>query len=220
MSKFTDAFKREMASKEDQQRISEKIFYNSTLKDRDGHEVMMPGLGEKYYLHSKQTGKKIGWIKTPSQPGEAGYGWCNLPAYLKMEEPPEIPDEFVNEDWDEVDLHEYFDEDEIDRFQMYLDMGDPSNVESSYMSDGSMIDAYMDMQARLEEMEERGYELSADRDFDGWKDNRKDIAKLERDMEELAEQYRQQYPGSEIEDVVADMRDDQNEAEDEDETEY
>ena len=216
MSKFSSAFKKAMASREDQQKISEKIFYNSELKDRDGNEVMMPALGEKYYLYSRQSGKKIGWIKTPSALGDAGYGWCNLPAYMKMEEPPEIPDEFVDEDWDEVDLDEYFTDEEQERFQMYLDMG-PEEEDSVTMSDGEMIDSYMDMQARHDELERTADECVGAKDFEKWKSVRESITSLERDMDQLAEQYRKQYPGSEIEDAANDMRDDQDDLENEDE---
>jgi hypothetical protein len=184
MAKFTDAFKRKMAAREDQQKISEKIFFNSTIKDTDGNAVGMPGPDEKYLLYSKQTGKKIGWIKTPGAPGEAGYGWCNLPAYLKMEEPPEIPDEFENEGWDEVDLNEYFDPEEMDRFQMYLDMEETSSEPNSTMTDGEMIDSYMDMQARLDELQGQKNDLTYNRNLEGLRKNKESVDRIMRDMEE------------------------------------
>ena len=132
MSKFTGSVKRKTASGEAQQRISEKIFYNSVMKDKKGNDIGFPEPGGKYYLYSKESNKKIGWVKMPSRPGEAGYGWCNLPAYLKMEEPPEVPVDFENEDWDEVDLDEYFD-DELDEFEEERgdEYGDGISIEES-----------------------------------------------------------------------------------------
>ena len=135
---------------------------------------------------------------------------------MKMEEPPEIPDEFVDEDWDEVDLDEYFTDEEQERFQMYLDMG-PEEEDSVTMSDGEMIDSYMDMQARHDELERTADECVGAKDFEKWKSVRESITSLERDMDQLAEQYRKQYPGSEIEDAANDMRDDQDDLENEDE---
>lgn len=218
MSKFTDAFKRRAASTETQQKISEKIFYNSQMKDLEGNDVMFPEPGQKYYLHSKNDDKKIGWVKMPSAPGEAGYGWCNLPAYLKMEEPPEIPEEFENEDWDEVNLDDYFNDVDIDEY-LELDnfepdyeednpMDDPAYIESlGHSADGVMIDDYMDLQARLDELNVRGDEFAANRDFDAWKENKKAVTNIENSMKDIADQWRAKYPGGEIEDVVNDMRD-------------
>ena len=58
-------FKERMASTEMQQKISQRIFMGSNLKDKEGNQVDMPELGQTYFLHSKDTDKKIGWIKTP-----------------------------------------------------------------------------------------------------------------------------------------------------------
>lgn len=107
MNKFSEAFKTKMADSDKQREIANKIFYNSAIKDKKGNEVMFPEPGGKYYLHSKKSDKKIGWIKLSEDPYGASYGWCNLPAFMKMEEPPEIPAEFENEVWDEVDFTEY-----------------------------------------------------------------------------------------------------------------
>ena len=59
-------------------------------------------------------------------------------------------------------------------------------------------------------------DLTYNRNLEGLRKNKESVDKIMRDMEELAEQYRNQYPGSEIEDVVQDMRDDQYD----DEAEY
>ena len=107
MGTFSKAFKAKMASSEKQQEIAHKIFYNSKLKDKEGNDVLVPRPGGKYYLYSRNSDKKIGWIKLAENPHEASYGWCNLPAFMKMEEPPEIPTEFLGELWDEVDISEY-----------------------------------------------------------------------------------------------------------------
>ena len=102
-------FKERMASTEMQQKISQRIFMGSNLKDKEGNQVDMPELGQTYFLHSKDTDKKIGWIKTPETPGGAGYGWCNLPAYLKLPKVPEdkMPVEVQCEHFDEVPMNEY-----------------------------------------------------------------------------------------------------------------
>ena len=220
MSKFTEAFKRKAASSEAQQKISEKIFYNSVMKDKKGNGIDFPEPGGKYYLYSKESDKKIGWVKMPSRPGEAGYGWCNLPAYLKMEEPPEVPEEFEYEDWDEVDLDEYFDEVDVDEYlalddrefdpDATADLGDdPEYMRMiDQMNDGTMIDDYMDLQARHAEFTELGESLAATHDFTAWKENKKTLTSIENAMKEIADQWREKYPGGEIEDIVNDMRND------------
>ena len=207
MSKFTEAFKRKAASSEAQQKISEKIFYNSVMKDKKGNDIGFPEPGGKYYLYSKESDKKIGWVKMPSRPGDAGYGWCNLPAYLKMEEPPEIPVDFENEDWDEVDLDEYFDEVDIDKY-LDMDLPEPDLAASANMSDGNMIDDYMDLQARHAELTEIGEGFAANGEFDAWKENKKAITSIEHSMKDISDQWRAKYPDGDIEDVVNDMRDD------------
>lgn len=99
--------KERLAETKKQQEIAKKVFANSTLKDADGKPVQSVSLGGKYLLHSKETDKKVGWIKLASKPGEASVGWVNLPDYMKMEEPKEIPDEFKDQEWDTVDFEEY-----------------------------------------------------------------------------------------------------------------
>ena len=101
--------KERMASTEMQQKISQRIFMGSNLKDKEGNLVDSPELGKTYLLYSKETDKKIGWIKTPKEPGDAGYGWCNLPAYLKLPKVPEeqMPLEVQGERFEEVPMNEY-----------------------------------------------------------------------------------------------------------------
>ena len=134
MSKFSEAFKTKMADSDKQREIANKIFYNSIIKDKQGNEVMFPEPGGKYYLHSKKSDKKIGWITLSEEPYGASYGWCNLPAFMKMEEPPEIPKQFVNESWDEIDFVEYglpeaYDEYSVDE-DFYVGLG---SVEDEYL---------------------------------------------------------------------------------------
>lgn len=99
--------KERLAETRKQQEIAKKVFSNSVLKDADGKPVQSVSLGGKYFLHSKDSDKKIGWVKLPSRPGEASVGWVNLPDYMKMEEPVNVPEEFKGETWDTVDLAEY-----------------------------------------------------------------------------------------------------------------
>ena len=99
--------KERLAETKKQQEIAKKVFANSTLKDVDGKPVSSVSLGGKYLLYSKEADKKVGWIKLASRPGEASVGWVNLPDYMKMEEPKEIPDEFKEQEWDIVDFEEY-----------------------------------------------------------------------------------------------------------------
>lgn len=143
MSKLTKEFKNRMAATEQQQKITEKIFYNSKIKDKEGKEVTMMAPG-KYYLYSKQSDKKIGWIKIAENPTEASYGWCNLPAYMKMEEPPEIPEEFINEEWDEVDLSEYGEYGVDEEYYRNL-----PGVEDRYLDDAR--ERYEQMQSDLQD---------------------------------------------------------------------
>ena len=98
--------KERLAETKKQQEIAKKVFSNSVLKDKDGNAVSSIELGGKYLLYSKDSDKKIGWIKL-AEPGKASVGWVNLPDYMKMEEPADMPEEFKGEAWDAVDLSEY-----------------------------------------------------------------------------------------------------------------
>lgn len=111
--------KKKLAMSAKQQKIAYRIFSGSTLKTKDGTEVSQADVqpGETYLLYS-QEGKKIGWAKMPTEPGQAGVGWINLPAYLKLPEPPEMPKGFEESDFLEADMDDYdFDEEE----QTYID---------------------------------------------------------------------------------------------------
>lgn len=101
--------KETIASQKKSREISEKIFANSVLKDKEGNTVPKPELSKTYLLYSKQSDKKIGWVKMPSSYNKAGTGWCNLPAYLKMEEPQEgsVPFGLRLDDFEQVPLAEY-----------------------------------------------------------------------------------------------------------------
>ena len=101
--------KETIASQRKSQEISAKVFANSVLKDKDGNAVSKPELSKTYLLYSKQSDKKIGWVKMPSSYDKAGTGWCNLPAYLKMEDPPEgsVPFGLRLDNFEQVPLAEY-----------------------------------------------------------------------------------------------------------------
>ena len=100
--------KERLASMPKQREVSAKIFANSVLKDKDGNVVDMPSLSSTYLLYSKESDKRIGWVKTPSSMGGAGVGWCNLPAYLRMKDVPDsMPYGLTQDDFDEVPMQEY-----------------------------------------------------------------------------------------------------------------
>lgn len=99
--------KEKLAETKKQQEITKKVFSNSVIADSDGNPIKSVTLGGKYLLYSKESNKKVGWIRLASRPGEASVGWVNLPDYMKMEEPKEIPDEFKGQEWDTVDFEEY-----------------------------------------------------------------------------------------------------------------
>lgn len=112
--------KERLADTKKQQEIARKVFSNSVLKDKEGNPVTSVQLGGKYYLHSKDSDKKVGWVQL-GKPGKASVGWVNLPDYMKMEEPSNVPEEFRDETWDEVDLAEYEMEAEIETSEPEVD---------------------------------------------------------------------------------------------------
>ena len=104
--------KEKLAATKKQQEITKKVFSNSVIADLDGNPAKSVTLGGKYLLYSKETNKKIGWIQL-AEPGKASVGWVNLPSYMAMKEPKEVPTEFQYQNWDIVDLEEYGIEDPV-----------------------------------------------------------------------------------------------------------
>lgn len=216
MKKFKEEFIRAMASKESQQKIAGKIFANSDIKDKSGNIVDMPADGN-YYLHSKKSGKKIGWIKVD---GGAGYGWCNLPAFMKMDTPKNIPNEFEGESFDEVDFEDYeditsdydvYEEDTLeDRIDFYdsLNQSADEKIEDEYIgsSDDNMWNAvgeYVDMKRQLNELQEKGEGFAQNRDMNSWKENKAMMSQIENDMHKKAAEFADAYYGEDI-DFLAD----------------
>lgn len=106
---FTQFMKNKFASMEMQQKISERIFSSAKFKKKgeDFTSILQPS--STYEMYNPEGNKKIGWIKTPAHPWEAGYGWCNLPGYMALPKIPEDrqPDAVVGMVFDEVDLDEF-----------------------------------------------------------------------------------------------------------------
>lgn len=101
---FAQFMKNKFASTEMQKKISARIFASARFKEKgeDFTDVLQPS--RTYEMYDASGSKKIGWVKTPAHPWEAGYGWCNLPAYMAMDKIPEnrVPVSVVRMEFDEV----------------------------------------------------------------------------------------------------------------------